>query len=39
VAHDTQSEDELRFDLVFTLVRAAVLFTVFWFAAHSGMPW
>jgi hypothetical protein len=27
-----------RFGLVFTVVLAAVLFAVFWFAAHEGVP-
>ena len=28
-----------RFGLVFSVVLAALLLTVFWFAAHGGLPW
>jgi hypothetical protein len=28
-----------RFGFVFTVVLSLVLLTVFWFAAHGGLPW
>ena len=28
-----------RFGLVFTVALSLVLLTVFWFAAHGGLPW
>jgi hypothetical protein len=27
------------FGLVFTVLFAALLLTVFWFAGHGGLPW
>jgi hypothetical protein len=29
----------LRFGFVFTVVFGGLLLTVFWFAAHGGLPW
>jgi len=34
-----QPRSVLRFGLVFSVVLAALLLTVFWFAAHGGLPW
>jgi hypothetical protein len=28
-----------RFGLVFSVLFAGLLLTVFWFAAHGGLPW
>jgi hypothetical protein len=28
-----------RLGLIFSVVLAALLLTVFWFAAHGGLPW
>ena len=34
-----QPRSVLRFGLVFSVLFAAPLLVVFWFAAHGGLPW